>query len=105
MSKISISIKISAIRKDLFYVSAKGEKYLNLEIYENDVPDKFGNQFAAKQGVPKDLKHLIQPGEKIAYCGNGKRWGDRPQRNGQTESQSANLERKDGQEIDENVPF
>lgn len=105
MSKISISIKLSAVRKDLFYVHANGEKYLNLEVYENDAPDRFGNTHACKQGIPRDLKSLIKPGEKLPYIGNGKRWGDRPQRNGPTENQSANLERRDGQPIDENAPF
>lgn len=106
MSKISVSIKLSVIRKDLFYTSAKGEKYLNLEIYENDEPDKFGNQFACKQGIPRDLKGLLQPGEKLPYCGNGKRWGDSSsRRTGPTDAQSANLERRDGQPIDENASF
>lgn len=105
MSKISVSIKLSAIRKDLFYVTKTGEKYLNLEIYENEHPDKFGNSHACKQGIPKDLKNLLQPGEKLPYCGNGKRWGERPQRGRQTENQSANLERNDGSSIDEDVDF
>ena len=105
MSKISISIKLSAIRKDLFYVSSSGEKYLNLEVYENDSPDKFGNTHACKQGIPRDLKSLLQPGEKLPYCGNGKRWGDRPRANGPTDRQSANLERRDGAPIDADAPF
>lgn len=79
--KISLSIDLGKLNKDWF-VLGKGEppkKYLALDVYENDEPDKYGNHWSAKQTPPKDVRaDMKQRGEKIPYCGNGKEWDNQP---------------------------
>jgi len=76
--KISLSIDLSKVNKDWFVIGKTGTKYLALDVYENDQPDKYGNHWAAKQSAPKNIRaEMKQRGEKIPYCGNGKEW-DRP---------------------------
>lgn len=78
--KISLSIKRSALKANWFVKSStSSEEYLTFDVYENDQPDRYGNQWSVKQAPPKEIRAQIkQRGEKIPYCGNGKEWGDRP---------------------------
>lgn len=64
MSKlIFATIDVTKIVKDLLYLGEKGT-YLKLSIWQNDEPDKFGNDFSIQQTTGKD--------EPKIFLGNGK---------------------------------
>ena len=64
MSKlITASIDVTKIQKALLYQGEKG-LYLKLSIWQNDEPDKFGNDFSIQQTTVKD--------EPKIFLGNGK---------------------------------
>ena len=94
--KISLSIDTSKLNEKWFVIGKTGTKYLTFDVYENDVPDKYGNGWAAKQSPPKDVRLAMKAkGEKIPYCGNGKEWdrpapSQAPKPNQPTEKQLAN---------------
>ncbi len=101
--KISLSIKRSALKANWFVKGKTGEEYLTFDVYENDEPDKYGNQWAVKQAPPKEIRaDLKQRGEKIPYCGNGKEWGSPPTSAASQNSQQAAAAKP---QIDEDVPF
>lgn len=60
---ITASINLLEIDKTKIIEGKKG-KYLNLTIWINETPDKFGNDVSLEQRVDK--------GEKKIYLGNGK---------------------------------
>ncbi len=74
MSKFYIgSIDLSKINKSDIVTTDKdgvvfknGAKYLNLAIWVNDEPDKYGNSLSIKAGGGKDKKGY--------YIGNAKEW-------------------------------
>lgn len=110
MGKISVSIDLSKVNKEWFYVGTNGKKYLQIDIYENDVPDKFNNTHAVKQAAPKDVREAMKAaGEKTPYIGNGKEWGREERttapRKGPTEAQLANLTPPAGGAESDEVPF
>lgn len=101
--KISLSIDLSKVNKDWFVIGKTGTKYLSLDVYENDVPDKYGNGWAAKQSPPKDVRaDMKQRGEKIPYCGNGKEWDRKTQASAPTGQRQQSPPQEN---IDEDVPF
>lgn len=61
--------------------------YINLNVWENDVPDKYGNHFAVTLDSTKAGR---DGGEKKVYVGNGKRKGQDGSGNAYTQ-QSAPL--------------
>ena len=60
---IFATIDVTKIVKDLLYLGEKGT-YLKLSIWQNDEPDKFGNDFSIQQTTGKD--------EPKIFLGNGK---------------------------------
>lgn len=102
--KISLSIKRSALKANWFVKGKNGEEYLTFDVYENDQPDKYGNQWACRQAPPKEIRaDLKQRGEKIPYCGNGKEWDRKPsEQSSAPPRQGANPPQDN---IDEDVPF
>lgn len=99
--KISLSIKRSAL-KSSWFVKGANDEYINIDAYENDVPDKYGNHWSLKQTPPSDVrKDMKQRGEKIPYCGNGKEW-DRVHKDA---PQAPSGGKPPSQKIDEDVPF
>lgn len=70
---IHLQIDINALR-DFIKVNPsfvfKGKKdYISLTLWANEVPDKFGNDYAIKPRSSKEFKEL---GVKIPYVGNAK---------------------------------
>jgi hypothetical protein len=64
MSKlINAKIDVKKINKDLLFKGEKGT-YLDLSIWINDNPDKYGNDISIEQRTAK--------GETKIYLGNGK---------------------------------
>jgi hypothetical protein len=60
---ITAKIDVTKINKELLFKGQKGT-YLDLTIWQNDEPDKYGNDFSIEQRTGKDDKKI--------YLGNGK---------------------------------
>lgn len=71
MSKLrNYSICLSDIPKEAIYESPKnGKKYINLTSWDNDEPDKFGNDFGIWVSQSKEERDRKAP---KTYLGNGK---------------------------------
>jgi hypothetical protein len=66
---IVASIDLAKIDKTKLYTHANGKKFLNLVIWENDQPDKYGNTHAIQQSISAEER---KAGVKAPYIGNGK---------------------------------
>lgn len=66
---INASIDLSKIDKSLIVKGRNGAEYVNIAIYHNEEPDRYGNTHAIKQSAPRELR---KPGLKTPYLGNGK---------------------------------
>lgn len=74
--KRTMSICLSEIPKDKILVHENGKKYLMIETWDNDEPDKYDNDFSVSVSYNKDEIERSKSGEKIprTYLGNGKIW-------------------------------
>lgn len=59
-------INLSKIDKSKLFKSEKGNFWMDITIWQNDIPDDFGNTIAIQQSTGKD--------EKKIYIGNCKPW-------------------------------
>ena len=70
---IHVQIDINALRDFIkanpSYVFKGKKDYISLTLWANDGPDKFGNDYAVKPRVSKELKASL---EKVPYVGNAK---------------------------------
>jgi len=69
------SVDLTKIKKEHIFQSEKGGKFINLDIWINHEPDKYGNHAGVKQ--------TYKVGEEFKghYIGNGKKvlgWDDQP---------------------------
>ena len=63
--KATASIDLSKINDKLVFTSEKsGHRFLNIVLWFNDEPDKYGNNFSIQQQTG--------PGDDKIYLGNGK---------------------------------
>jgi hypothetical protein len=69
---ILVKVDVTKLKKEWFFMANSGAKFVDLALYENDEPDKFGNDWACKQSPPKEVR---EAGEKGHYVGNGKNLG------------------------------
>ena len=69
---IKASLNLSKINKEKLFTSRKGHKWLNIVIWENDEPDKFGNTHSIQQSYSAEDR---KAGIKAPYLGNGKAGG------------------------------
>ena len=70
MSKLrAFSICLSDIPKDKIIDHKNGKKYLNLATYDNDQPDKYGNDFGV---YVQQTKEEREAKTNRTYIGNGK---------------------------------
>lgn len=69
---ILVKVDVTKLKKEWFFMANSGAKFVDLALYENDEPDKFGNDWACKQSPPKEVR---EAGEKGHYVGNGKNFG------------------------------
>ena len=98
---ITAKIDVKKIDKALLYKGAKGT-YLNLTIWENDTPDKFGNDFSIQQRTEKDAPKI--------YLGEGKFYvkkePDQPQdKQGEWQGKKEVKAMSSTDELGENLPF
>lgn len=70
MSKLrTFSICLSDIPTDAIIEHKNGKKYLNLTTWDNDEPDRYGNDFSVQISQTKEER---ERGDKKVYLGNGK---------------------------------
>ena len=72
----TMSICLTDIPKDKILIHENGKKYLMLETWDNDEPDKYDNDFSVSVALSKDEVERSKAGEKIlrTYLGNGRIW-------------------------------
>lgn len=72
----SLSICVSDIPKDRLLKHENGKVYMNLSTWDNDEPDKFGNDFSISMSPTKEEIEKRKAGEKVdrIFVGNGKIW-------------------------------
>jgi hypothetical protein len=72
----TFSICLTDIPKERILIHENGKKYLNLESWDNDEPDKYDNDFSVRISMNKDDIERKKNGETIPsiYLGNGKIW-------------------------------
>ena len=72
----TFSICLTDIPKEKILIHENGKKYLALETWDNDEPDKFDNDFSVSVSLNKDEIERSKAGEKImrTYLGNGRIW-------------------------------
>lgn len=69
-------ICLTGIPKERILIHENGKKYLNLESWDNDEPDKYDNDFSVRISMNKDEIERKKNGETIQsiYLGNGRIW-------------------------------
>lgn len=74
--KRTMSICLTDVSKDRVLQHANGKKYLMIETWDYDTPDKFDNDFSISISRNKEEAERIKNGEKIdrIFIGNGRIW-------------------------------
>ena len=74
----TFSICLSDIPKDRILKHTNGKLYLNLATYDNNEPDKFGNDFSVSIPLSKEEQAEKKAGKEVkrVFLGNGKIWPD-----------------------------
>ena len=67
--QIDINALLDFIKENPSFVFKGKKDYISLTLWANEVPDKFGNDFAIK---PRSSKELKAAEVKIPYVGNAK---------------------------------
>lgn len=72
----TLSICLTDIPKDKILIHENGKKYLNMETWDNDEPDKYDNDFSVRVCLNKDEIEKKKSGEEVksVYLGNGRIW-------------------------------
>jgi hypothetical protein len=74
----TMSICLSDIPKERILKHQNGKMYLNLQTWDNDQPDQYGNDFSVSIPLTKEEVERKKKGEDIkrVFLGNGKIWED-----------------------------
>ena len=72
----TFSICVSEIPKERILIHENGKKYINLESWDNDEPDKYDNDFSIRMILTKGEIEKKNAGEEVKsiYLGNGRIW-------------------------------
>jgi len=72
----TFSICLTDIPKERILIHENGKKYLNLETWDNDEPDKYDNDFSVRVCLSKSQIEAKKAGETVlsTYLGNGRIW-------------------------------
>ena len=99
----TMSICLTDIPKDKILIHENGKKYLMLETWDNDEPDKYDNDFSVSVALSKDEVERSKSGEKIlrTYLGNGRIWEPVNKMREATPEEVAQMENED----DDGLPF
>ena len=78
--KRTMSICLTDIPKEKILIHENGKKYLMIETWDNDEPDKYDNDFSVSISLSKAEVERSKAGEKVlrTYIGNGKIWEQKP---------------------------
>lgn len=76
--KRTMSICVSDIDKSKIIAHENGKKYLAIETWDNETPDKYDNDFSVSVSLNKEEIEKKKAGEEVkrVYLGNGKIWPD-----------------------------
>jgi len=101
--KRTFSICLTEIPKERILIHENGKKYLMLETWDNDEPDKYDNDFSVSISLNKDEIERSKAGEKIqrTYLGNGKIWESKPAMREPTPEEIAKM----NNEEEDDLPF
>lgn len=93
----TMSICLTDIPKDKILMHANGKKYLAVETWDSDGPDKYDNDFSISVSRTKEEIEQIKAGATInrAFIGNGRIWEDKPTMRELTPEEIAKLEEDD----------
>lgn len=74
--KRTMSICVSDIPKERILIHTNGKKYLMIETWDYDAPDKYDNDFSISLSRNKEESEKIKAGEKLdrIFVGNGRIW-------------------------------
>lgn len=99
----TMSICLTDIPKEKILIHENGKKYLMLETWDNDEPDKYDNDFSVSVALSKDEVERSKAGEKILrnYLGNGRIWEPVNKMREATPEEVAQMENED----DDGLPF
>jgi len=95
----TMSICLSDIPKERITKYEKnGKLYLNLQTFDYDQPDQYGNDFSVSITPNKAEQEAKKNGEKIlrVFLGNGKIWEEQGMRE---------LTKKEVEQIEDDLPF
>lgn len=72
----TFSICLTDIPKEKILIHENGKKYLNLETWDNDEPDKYDNDFSVRVCLNKEEIEKKKNNEEVksVYLGNGRIW-------------------------------
>ena len=70
---LQLKIDVKKLKKDWFFNANSGAVYADLNVYENDELDQYGNSHVIKQNPDKASR---EAGAKAHIVGNGKVWGN-----------------------------
>ncbi len=76
--KRTMSICVSDIDKSKIIAHENGKKYLAIETWDNETPDKYDNDFSVSVSLSKEEIEKKKAGGEVkrVYLGNGKIWPD-----------------------------
>ena len=71
-----MSICLTDVDKSRVLVHQNGKKYLMIETWDNDQPDKYDNDFSISISRNKEETERVKNGEKLdrIFIGNGRIW-------------------------------
>jgi hypothetical protein len=74
--KRTMSICLTDVDKSRVLVHPNGKKYLMIETWDYDAPDKFDNDFSISISRNKEEVERVKNGEKLdrIFIGNGRIW-------------------------------
>lgn len=101
--KRTMSICLTDIPKEKILIHQNGKKYLAIETWDNDVPDKYDNDFSVSISYNKQELDKINAGEKIpkVYLGNGRIWEHKSNLREPTQDEIEQMNNED----DSDLPF
>lgn len=102
--KRTFSICLTDIPKERILIHENGKKYLNLESWDNDEPDKYDNDFSIRISMNKDEIERKKNGETVLsiYLGNGRIWEPVSKMREATPEEIAKM---NDPEADDDLPF
>lgn len=74
--KRTMSLCVSDIPKERILIHENGKKYLMIETWDYDAPDKYDNDFSVSLSRNKEEAERVKSGEKIdrIFVGSGRIW-------------------------------